>query len=126
MSELDWTLLLWHHFDQEPRTELAVGRERRLWDRTRVDILTNRWACEVDWAHKWAEAVGQAIWYSINTSRKPYIILLCKDMDYDARAIYRCRAVCERLKIKMDLVDCRKRLLLTDGAVVFLGGEDNE
>jgi len=45
--------------------------EHRLHDGTRVDILTATHAIEADWSHKWAEAVGQSLYYSLITGKKP-------------------------------------------------------
>jgi hypothetical protein len=52
--------------------------EYRLPDASRVDILTDQVAFEIDWAEKWPEAVGQSIFYAISTHRRPGIILLLK------------------------------------------------
>jgi hypothetical protein len=75
-----------------------------LWDKTRVDLLNDEYAIEVDWAKgKWKEAPAQAAWYSIVTGKKPAVLLLVKDWTADARDIYRATAVCERLQIKLFL-----------------------
>ena len=47
-------------------------------DRTRVDCLTDTHAIEFDWCNKWAEAVGQALYYARSTGRMPVIVLICK------------------------------------------------
>ncbi len=51
-------------------------REFRLWDGTRVDCLTKDYAIEFDFAHKWAESIGQSLYYSILTKRKPAVVLI--------------------------------------------------
>lgn len=50
--------------------------EHRLDDLTRVDILTDTMAIEVDFAHKWYEAVGQACHYARKTDKHPAIVLI--------------------------------------------------
>jgi len=45
-------------------------------DRSRVDCLTNTYAIEVDFAGKWAEAIGQALFYSAETGKKPGILII--------------------------------------------------
>jgi len=45
-------------------------------DRTRVDCLTDTYAVEVDFADKWAEAIGQALFYSGKTGRQPGILII--------------------------------------------------
>ena len=66
--------------------------EFTLADRTRVDCLTGEYAVEVDFAHKWAEAVGQALYYSIRTEKRPGIVLIMEDGS-DERFLERLRAV---------------------------------
>ena len=50
--------------------------EVRLEDKSRVDCLTDTHAIEYDFAHKWAEAIGQALHYSAVTGRKPGIVII--------------------------------------------------
>ncbi|MCF2910002.1 hypothetical protein L1285_16905 [Pseudoalteromonas sp. DL2-H2.2] len=50
--------------------------EYRLPDKTRVDCLTDQFAIEYDWGKKWAEAVGQALYYSAMTGKKAGIVLI--------------------------------------------------
>ena len=77
--------------------------ERVLWDRTRCDMLFvykgDSVACEIDWASKWAEGIGQALYYGEVTNLKPAVLLLVKDMDRDMKYIYRCQTVCEKYDI---------------------------
>lgn len=49
-----------------------------LYDRTRVDCLTDTHAIEFDWCHNWAEAVGQALYYARTTGRMPVMVLICE------------------------------------------------
>lgn len=44
----------------------------------RVDILTKEYAFEVEWANKWKDAIGQSIWYGVQTNKKSGIILIMK------------------------------------------------
>ena len=53
--------------------------EYRLPDATRVDILTDTLAIEVDFAKKWYEAVGQSCHYARCTDRPPAILLIVTD-----------------------------------------------
>ena len=52
--------------------------EKVLADRTRVDCLLPGFAVEVDYAHKWAEAMGQALHYGRMTGRMPGVLLILK------------------------------------------------
>ena len=77
--------------------------EHRLWDGTRVDILTETHAIEADWPEKWAEAVGQSMYYAIVTGKKPGIMLLVRDFKAEDRFLYRCQVVCQALSIDLFL-----------------------
>ncbi len=59
--------------------------EFRLDDNTRVDILTEYYAIEVDFATKWAEAIGQALFYAAKTNTRPGILLI---MEYETDTRY--------------------------------------
>lgn len=59
---------------------MAGGRtEAVLPDRARVDCLTDEHAVEVDFAPKWAEAIGQSLYYAAVTGKKPGILLIMRD-----------------------------------------------
>lgn len=56
--------------------------EYRLPDKTRVDCLTDEYAIEFDYAKKWAESVGQSLYYAKKTGKKPAVaIILSKESD---------------------------------------------
>ena len=59
-------------------------------DKTRVDCLTPSLAVEVDFAKKWAEAVGQALHYASWTGRRAGIVLIIgPGDDHLVRRLYR-------------------------------------
>ena len=45
-------------------------------DGTRCDILTATQAIEVDFAKKWAEAIGQSLNYAMQTGKRPAVALI--------------------------------------------------
>lgn len=69
-------------------------------DRTRVDCVTEEYAVEADFASKWAEAVGQSLYYSIVTGKKPGILLIMEEKK-DERDFERVRAVADRFGVKV-------------------------
>lgn len=69
-------------------------------DRTRVDCVTGEYAVEVDFAPKWAEAIGQALYYAMRTGRKPGILLIMES-ERDARFLERLIAVTDSLGIEV-------------------------
>lgn len=62
--------------------------EAVLSDFSRVDCLTDEYAVEMDFARKWAEAVGQALFYGSMTGRRPAIVLILEN-DGDRRYLKR-------------------------------------
>ena len=60
--------------------------EYKLDDNTRVDCLTNEYAVEFDFASKWAESIGQSLYYALKTDLKPAVVLImekpAKDLKY--------------------------------------------
>lgn len=57
-------------------------------DHTRVDCLTDKYAIEFDFAPKWAESIGQALYYAEMTGRRPGVVLIMEnqgDERYKAR-----------------------------------------
>lgn len=76
--------------------------EYRLDDGTRVDIFVkDKYAIEVDFAHKWYEAIGQASHYSLMTKTPPAVLLILKEED-DWQYFARCSRVCSRMYIIID------------------------
>jgi len=61
-----------------------IGGEREVSVRSgRIDLVHNDVAFEIDWANKWKESIGQALWYAQQSNKKPGIILILKkDSDY--------------------------------------------
>ena len=58
-------------------------KEAVLWDMTRVDCLAKDYAVEFDFAKKWAESIGQALYYSKMTGKKPAVtLILTSPADY--------------------------------------------
>lgn len=74
--------------------------EHRLSDGTRVDCLTSEYAVEVEYAQKWAEAIGQALFYAKMTGRKAGIVLIMTERG-DERFAKRLREVASAEKIKV-------------------------
>ena len=44
-----------------------------------VDCLTDEYAIEFDFSNKWAEAIGQSLYYASQTNRNPAIFILCQN-----------------------------------------------
>lgn len=72
-----------------------------LWDGTRVDLVNDEYAIEVDWAPKWAEGIGQALYYAQLTGKKPAVLLLVRDMAAEKQFVYRAQTVGARYNIRI-------------------------
>ena len=75
--------------------------EVRQWDATRIDMVTETHAIEVDWAPKHYQAIGQALYYATVSGKKPGIILLVKSQAEEQRHIFRCQTVCAKYGITL-------------------------
>lgn len=83
--------------------DLGGVLEYRLDDLSRVDCLTDEYAIEVEFAKKWKEAIGQALFYGVKTNRTPAIALIVDGND--TKHINRLNVVAERYGIKVFYVD---------------------
>jgi len=83
--------------------ELGGEMEHVLFDKTRVDCLTDDYAIEVDWANKWAEGIGQSLYYASITGKKPSVALIVGDQD--GRYVKRINVVAEELNIKIIILE---------------------
>ena len=52
--------------------------EHTLPDGARVDCLSDAHAIEIDFSDKWAEGIGQALFYGAQTGLGPGLILVCR------------------------------------------------
>lgn len=75
--------------------------EYQLKDGARVDCLTEEYAIEFDFAQKWAESLGQALYYGIQTHRNPAIVLIMEHPFKEQRYLRRLTTVTEQLNIRV-------------------------
>ncbi len=59
--------------------------EFRNQDSTRVDCLTEKNAIEMDFAEKWAEGVGQALYYQHMTGKKGKVVLILENPEIEIK-----------------------------------------
>lgn len=57
--------------------------EYRLDDLARVDCLTDEYSVEFDFGKKWAESVGQSLFYAEKTGKRPGVVLILESADDD-------------------------------------------
>ena len=63
--------------------------EYKLPDNTRVDCLLPDYAVEFDFANKWTECIGQALYYGQQTDRIPACVLITEEPSNDIRYLLR-------------------------------------
>lgn len=68
--------------------------EYKLDDGTRVDCVTTNYAIEFDFAKKWAESIGQSLYYGIKTNKKPAVVLIIEKPS-DFKYYYRIKTVAD-------------------------------
>ena len=79
--------------------------EYRLKDKSRVDCLTKEYAIEIDFGKKWAEAIGQSLYYSYITQKKAGIgIIVDINNKADNRYLKRLYKVTNKLDIKVFII----------------------
>ncbi len=81
--------------------ELDGVMEQSLLDRTRIDCLTDEYAIEVDFSKKWAESVGQSLYYAEMTGKKPAVGLIVRDNKKDKRHLKRLRVLADKYDIEI-------------------------
>lgn len=96
----------WHEFEfvnYAAREFYPEGKvEYKLKDRTRVDLLTCSIAFEFDFAHKWAEAIGQALHYAKETNKKPGVFIILRSPS-DEKFIIRIKNISDKYKLNLHI-----------------------
>ncbi len=85
-------------------TQLGGVMEQSLLDRTRVDCLTTNFAIEVDFAKKWAESIGQSLYYAEMTNRLPAVGLIVRKTKTDQRHLKRLRVIADKYGITIFVI----------------------
>ena len=86
---------------------LGGKAEHRLEDRTRIDCLTDTKAIEHDFAPKWAECAGQAIYYAQRMDLKPVCALIGTEKQFK-RYIPRIEVINNNLINKIEIIKIYK------------------
>ena len=79
-------------YQAEAVKRLGGTTEHRV-ENGRVDILTATHAIEVEFAAKWKNAIGQSLWYALQTNKPAGIILIVEDENADRGNVIRLGSV---------------------------------
>lgn len=95
LTSVNWSYAKHLHTEREYQAYWCNKKggvmEYRLNDKTRVDCLLPTMAVEVDFAPKWHECIGQALYYGRKTRRTPACVLIMENGENDLRFLYRLR-----------------------------------
>jgi len=95
------------HYQTLLCSELDGEMEYILKDRTRVDCLSDEYAIEVDFAKKWAESIGQSLFYAHMTGKKPAVGLIMNS-EIDKRYFKRLNLIAKEYGIKIFVIEKEK------------------
>ncbi len=70
-------------------------------DKARVDCVTKTHAIEFDFAKKWAESIGQAVYYGYTLNKTPGIVLIVEDKVKDQKYVNRVKAISNKYAITL-------------------------
>lgn len=91
------------YYQNKMCSQLGGEMEYTLFDKTRVDCLTSEYAIEVDFAKKWAEGIGQSLYYAQITNKKPAVALIVGDDD--EKYLKRIQIVADKFDIKIIILE---------------------
>ena len=94
------------HYQEIASKKYSGRKEVTVPDGTRCDIVTETHAIEVDFADKWAEAIGQSLNYSFQLNKKAGILLILEKPD-DERHLLRVQSIIKHFKLKIDVLAIR-------------------
>ena len=78
------------YYQEKIAKKVNGEREIIFSDKTRADIYTEDEVIEVEFAHKWYEAIGQSAHYSVMSGKKPVIWLIMTSVS-DQKYVDRCK-----------------------------------
>lgn len=78
--------------------------EYRLPDKSRVDCVTETHAIEFDFAKKWAESIGQSLYYAEILQKIPGIVLISENENKDLKYINRVNKVADKFGITVWII----------------------
>lgn len=87
--------------------------EYKLNDKTRVDCLLPDMAVEFDFANKWAECIGQAIYYGRQTNRQAACVLIMENGGKDLKYLKRLRRAAYRKGVNLRTFTMKPEQLYT-------------
>jgi hypothetical protein len=91
-------------YQRELCNNLNGVMEYRLEDKTRVDCITDEYAIEVDFAKKWAESIGQSLFYAKMSGKKPAVGIIIES-DKESRYLKRLNLIADKYGIEVFVIE---------------------
>lgn len=95
------------HYQEAWCWEHGGQAEVRLPDGTRADCITDTHAVEHDFAKKWAEAIGQSLYYSLQTGKRAGVVLVL-DGPKDRKYWLRLNSTIQNFRLPIDTWEMAK------------------
>ena len=92
------------YYQEKFAREIGGQIEVVMKDGTRCDILTATHAIEVDFAKKWAEAIGQSLHYALHTGKRPGVALIVLSPS-DNKYISRVKQISARFSLGIEIYE---------------------
>lgn len=89
------------HYQEQWCQQQGGQAEVVLDDKTRADCITATHAIEFDFGKKWAEAIGQALYYSLQTGKRAGVVLII-DGPNDRKHWIRLNSTIQHFKLPID------------------------
>lgn len=87
-------------------SEIIGGKTEVKVKNGRVDIITDKFAIEVDFLHKWKEGLGQALYYGSQTDLIPVLALISKEA-MDSELLETINSFCKSKGVEVILLDSK-------------------
>jgi hypothetical protein len=91
-------------YQRELCNNLNGVMEYRLEDKTRVDCITDEYAIEVDFAKKWAESIGQSLFYAKMSGKKPAVGIIINS-EKESRYLKRLNLIADKYGIEVFVIE---------------------
>lgn len=95
------------HYQEQWCAEQGGQAEVVLADKTRADCITASNAIEFDFGKKWAEAIGQSLYYSLQTGKRAGVVLIL-DGPKDRKYWLRLNSTIQHFKLPIDTWEMKK------------------
>lgn len=89
------------HYQNQWCQDHVGEQEVVLPDKTRADCLTLTHAVEVEFGNKWAESIGQSLFYALQTDKRPGVVLVIESVE-DRRYWYRLNTFIREFNLPID------------------------